>query len=114
MLNITDAISRIRVIAEELHRIPLALRLDLLKELDHRFRIVAAVMQDLSSHQVRLRFRIARILQQQRTRSERNAKLSHHAPNRIAAEDSSKNRQRRLGNISRGCLMGTMTQNNVT
>src|SRR6202007_3159795 len=65
LIDTLDAVLRIRVVGEKLGRIlSLRLRLELLEKLRHGPRVVPRIVEDLSAHNIGLRFRGSRITQQ--------------------------------------------------
>src|SRR5262249_30416125 len=70
MLDVADAVFRVRVVAEKLDCAPLALSLNFFEKFDHSLGIVSAIVKDLRSHEIRLAFGITRIFQKQRIEPE--------------------------------------------
>ena len=99
MLNVTDTVLRIGVIAEEFNSAAFTLSLNLFEKLDHSSGVVAAVVQDLCSHQVGLTLRVTRIFQKERIEAEADAQLRQDPADRIASEHTAQNRERRLRKV---------------
>src|SRR5437899_12082418 len=113
MLNVTDTVLRIGVIAEEFNSAAFTLSLNLFEKLDHSSGVVAAVVQDLCSHQVGLTLRVTRIFQKERIEAEADAQLPQDPADRIASEHTAQNRERRLRKVRFRNLICAVTQNDV-
>src|SRR5207253_10137129 len=95
MLNVTDTVLRVGVIAQEFNSAAFALSLNLLEELDHSSGVVAAVVQDLCSHQVGLSLRVTRIFHHKGIEAEASAQLRQDRADRLASKHPAQNGPRR-------------------
>ena len=65
LVHAFQAVFGVRMVGEKLRRIlPFRLGFELLEKLRHGTRVVAAVVEDLRAHDIRLRFRASRVTQQ--------------------------------------------------